>query len=358
MKKRVLSILLAITMVASVLTGCSGGGGNTTAGNTAGTESIGGETDGDLSGKIIAIVVKSAGNPFNERESKGFKEAIEELGGTCIIKAPESASAEAQITMINELVSQQVDAIAIAGNDENALQPALEQAINAGIKVLSVDSSVNADSRLVHVNQAGITEIGSCLVDAIADIAGEEGGEFAILSATSQAVNQNAWVNAIQTELEKDDRGLTLVKIAYGDDEFQKSVDETKALLTNYPDLKVICAPTTVGIMAAAKVLKDQNSDVLLTGLGLPSEMKDYIGEDNVCPYMYLWNPRDLGKLAGYTAAALVTGEITGAAGDKYTAGDLGEYTIVTAKDGGTEVILGPPFQFNPENIEEWAEVY
>jgi len=166
---------------------------------------------------------------------------------------------------------------------------------------------VNADSRLVHVNQTGITEIGSCLVDAIVDIAGEEGGEFAILSATSQAVNQNAWVKAIQTELEKNDRGLTLVKIAYDDDEFQKS-------------------------------------DVLLTGLGLPSEMKDYIGEDNVCPYMFLWNPGDLGKLAGYTAAALATGEITGVVGDKYTAGNLGEYTIVTAKEGGTEVIPGPPF--------------
>lgn len=359
MKKKALGVILSIAMVAAALTGCGGGGATTGGGGTtAETGSTGGGAAGDLSDKKIAIVVKAAGNPYNERESKGFKEAIESLGATCIVKEPESASAEAQITMINELVSQKVDAIAIAGNDFNALQPALEQAMNAGIKVLSVDSSVNPDSRLVHVNQAGIDLIGTTLVDAVADIAGSEGGEFAILSATSQAANQNAWIEAMEAELEKDSRNLKLVKIAYGDDEFQKSVDETKALLKNYPNLKVICAPTTVGIMAAAKTIKESNSDVILTGLGLPSEMADYVGEDNVCPYMFLWNPIDIGRLAGYTAAALVKGEITGAEGDTYTAGDLGEYTIVKASDDGTEVILGPPFEFNAENIAEWADVY
>lgn len=358
MKKKALGVILSIAMVATALTGC-GGGTSTTAGkDDTQAASVGGSAAGDLSGKKIAIVVKAAGNPYNERESKGFKEVIEELGATCIVKEPEDPSAEAQITMINELVSQQVDAIAIAGNDEDALQPALEQAAAAGIKVLSVDSSVNPASRLVHVNQAGIAEIGTTLVNAVADLAGAEGGEFAILSATSQAANQNAWIKAMEAELEKDNRNLKLVKIAYGDDLFQKSVDETKALLTNYPNLKVICAPTTVGIMAAAKVLQEQKSSVILTGLGLPSEMADYVGADNVCPYMFLWNPIDIGRLAAYTAVALVNGEITGAEGDKYTAGNLGEKEIVKASDNGTEVILGPPFEFNAENIKEWAEVY
>jgi rhamnose transport system substrate-binding protein len=154
--------------------------------------------------------------------------------------------------------------------------------------------------------------------------------------------------------------GLELVDVVYGDDQYQKSVDQTLALLSKYPDLKCICAPTTVGIMAAAKVLQDQGKagTIKLTGLGLPSEMADYIGTDKACPYMYLWNPIDIGRLSAFTSIALVKGEITGKAGEKYTAGDMGEYEIVAAADGGTEVILGPPFKFDPSNIEEWKTVY
>jgi rhamnose transport system substrate-binding protein len=114
-----------------------------------------------------------------------------------------------------------------------------------------------------------------------------------------------------------------------------------------------------VGIAAASKVVIDQGvSDKLkVSGLGLPSEMAEYI-EQGVCPYMYLWNPIDLGYLTGYTVDALVKGTITGAAGDTFSAGKLGEYTITEAADGGTEVLLGPPFKFEPSNIADWKDVY
>ena len=185
-------------------------------------------------------------------------------------------------------------------------------------------------------------------------------GQIAILSATSQAANQNTWIEWMKKELEEGDyKGLDLVKIAYGDDEFQKSVDETEALLKNYPDLKAIIAPTTVGIMAAAKVVTDKGliGKVAVTGLGLPSEMAEYITNGS-CPWMYLWNPIDVGGLAAHASIALVKGDITGAAGDKFEAGTLGSYEVISAADGGTEVLLGAPFKFDPDNIDEWKSVY
>lgn len=316
---------------------------------------------GSADGKTLAIVTKSAGNPFNEKEAEGFQEVIEAEGGTVIVQHPESATADAQITVIQSLISQGVDSICIAANDVNALQAALEDAMAEGIKVCTVDSTVNPDCRQVHVNQAGVTEIGQALIDAVYDIAGGE-GQYAILSATSQATNQNAWIEAMKTIQEGDEKyaGLELVEVAYGDDELQKSTDQTQALLQKYPDLKVVCAPTTVGIAAAAKVLQDQKSSVKLTGLGLPSEMAEYIGDDDEhsCPYMFLWNPIDLGRLGAYASIALVNEEITGAEGDTFTAGELGDYTVVAADDGGTEMILGAPFKFDPSNIDEWKEVY
>jgi rhamnose transport system substrate-binding protein len=95
---------------------------------------------------------------------------------------------------------------------------------------------------------------------------------------------------------------------------------------------------------------------VKITGLGLPSEMAEYITNGS-CPYMFLWNPIDLGYLASYAAVALSSGKITGKVGDQFGGGKLGQYKVISSSDGGTEVILGPPFKFEPSNINEWKSV-
>lgn len=348
MKKKILATLLCVAMAATMLAGC----GSEPASSTS-----------DSGKKTYAIVTKSAGNPFNEKVADGFKEVIETAGGECIVKHPEAATADAQVSVIQSLISQGVDSICIAANDENALQAALEEAAAAGIKVSCLDSKVNAASRKLFVNQAGVQEIGQTLMDAVYEISGGS-GDWAILSATSQAANQNAWIEAMKSIMESDPKyaDLNLVEVAYGDDEPQKSTDQTQALLSKYPDLKVICAPTTVGIAAAAKVLQDQGSSVKLTGLGLPSEMAAYIGDDDAhsCPYMFLWNPIDLGRLGAHASIALVDGKVTGAVGETFEASGMASspYTITDAGDGGTEVILGAPFKFDASNINDWKDVY
>ena len=88
--------------------------------------------------------------------------------------------------------------------------------------------------------------------------------------------------------------------------------------------------------------------------------MLEYTGADDEhsCPYFYLWDMEGLGKLSAYATMALVKGDITGAVDETFTAGNLGDYTITEADDGGTEVVLGAPLQFNPDNIEEMAKLY
>lgn len=346
MKKKLLSMILSTAMVAALLTGC---------GSSAPAASA-----GSSEGGTFAIVPKAAGNAFNEKEVEGFKEVIEANGGNFVVNYPEEATADAQITVINSLISQGVDAIAVAANDANALTAVLQDAMDAGIKISTLDSDTVADARATFANQAGVVEVAQALCDGVLDIAGGE-GQWAIVSATSQATNQNAWIDAMKDIMANDSKyaGLELVEIAYGDDEPEKSTTVTQALLTNYPDLKVICAPTTVGIAAAAKVLQDQKSACKLTGLGLPSEMAEYIGDDDAhsCPYMYLWNPIDLGRLSAYISMALVDGTITGKIGDKFSC-DLADYELVDNGSGASQVILGQPFAFTPENIDEWKSVY
>ena len=319
----------------------------------------GGSRDSGGGTERHAIVFKNTGNPYGERQMGGFENGIKEQGFEAILRAPDLPTAEAQIQMVDQLIAQRVTSICIVGNDYDALQPVLTRAMNAGIKVYSLDSSVNSRSRATHVNQADTQAIGETLVEAAYDMAGGS-GEIAILSATSQASNQNAWIAVMQETLKQPKyANLTLLPIAYGDDLRDKSTSETQGLLASYPNLKVIIAPTTVGIAAAAKVVTDQNliGKIKITGLGLPSEMAEYI-TNGACPYMFLWNPIDVGYLGAYVATALTKGTITGRVGDRFSAGRLGQYTITQAPDGGTEVLLGPPFKFEPSNINTWKSVY
>jgi rhamnose transport system substrate-binding protein len=343
MTKKVLALALIMALIGSVAAFAAGG-------------KQGGEGGGN---NVHAIVFKSTGNPYGERQMGGFEAGIKEQGGTAILRAPDLPTAEAQIQMVDQLIAQRVASICIVGNDFDALQPVLTKAKNAGIKIYSLDSSVNPASRLTHVNQADSEKIGITLVEAAYDLA-KGSGEIAILSATSQASNQNLWIDYMKKELAKPKySSLNLVKVAYGDDLRDKSVSETEGLLLSYPNLKVIIAPTTVGIAAAAKVITDRNlvGKVLITGLGLPSEMAEYI-DNGACPYMYLWNPIDVGYLGSWVATGLTSGKITGKEGEKFSAGRLGEYTITKAPDGGTEVLLGPPFKFDKANIADWKNVY
>lgn len=348
--KKILSICISAVLSVSLLAGCGGKSGS--ADNAASDSSKG------SSSATYAFVAKDVQNPYMKKVYEGFEKACKEVGVSPLYKGPEAATPEKQIEIINQLVAQKVSGIAIAANDADALQPALQEAMNEGIKVISLDSAVNKDSRQTHIQQADPEKIGRGLIQAAYDMVQGKGG-IAVLSATAQATNQNLWIEWMQKELkEHPDKyaNTPLIKVAYGDDDPTKSTSETQALLTN-PDVKVIIAPTTVGMLAAGKVLQDKKSDVKLTGLGLPSEMAPFI-EDGTCPWMYLWNPVDIGYLAGYTMDSLNKGEIKGAKGDSFKAGTLGDKAVTDAAGGGTEVMLGDPFKFDKNNIAEWKTVY
>ena len=303
MKRKTLArTICTVLAISTLFTACSAGGSASKADASPSTAASGKASQAaagnSAAGKKYAVVLRSTGNPYAEKEGEGFKKSVTDLGAEAIIKAPDQPTAEAQIVMVEELIAQKVDGIAIASNDIDGLQPVLTKAMGKGIHVISLDSSVNKDSRETHVNQADPIAIGKTLVEAAFDMMGGK-GEFAILSATSQAANQNAWIAQMQTTL-KDPKykDMKLDKIAYGDDLRDKSTTETEGLIKSYPNLTCIVSPTTVGIAAASKVVVDKNltGKIKITGLGLPSEMADYITK-GVCPYMYLWNPISVGTL-------------------------------------------------------------
>ena len=305
-----------------------------------------------------AIVCKDASNPYMLRMISGFETACKALGVKSVTKSPETATVDGQITIVNELVAQGVKGIAIAANDAAALEATIKAATAAGVVVVTLDSDTKGSQ--MFVNQAGVEQVAQVLVDSILDMAGGE-GEFAVLSASSTATNQNAWIAAMKVIIDgnPDKYGkLNWVETVYGDDESQKSTDEMQNLMTKYPTLKVVCCPTTVGILAAAKVVaNDPSCGIKIAGLGLPSEMKDYTGDGKACPYMYLWNPIDVGNCAAYIIKALADGKV-GAIGSSFTAENGTTYEVMAGDPAAAQIIVGPPFAFTGENIAEWANVY
>ena len=303
----------------------------------------------------IALVVKSLGNGFFDAANKGAQEAATEIGGVEVIyTGPTKATAEAQIEVVNALIAQQVNAIAISANDADALVPALKKAMERGITVISWDSGVAPEGRQMHLNPSDTNLIGETIIKLAADYL-PEGGEVAILSASSTATNQNAWIEAAKKALPEKFANINLVATVYGDDDSAKSTDEAKGLLASHPNLKAIIAPTTVGVVAAAQVVTDAGliGKVNVTGLALPSEFKTFI-DNGASQAVALWNPIDLGYSAVYLAHGLATKKAEAKPGAKLSIGRVGEVTL----DDTNSAAMAAPFTFDKSNIEEFSKIY
>jgi rhamnose transport system substrate-binding protein len=302
----------------------------------------------------IALVVKSLGNGFFDAAARGANNAADEIGGIEIIyTGPTSATAEGQIDIINSLIAQNVDAIAVSANDPDALVPVLQRAMDRGIKVLSWDSGVAAEGRMLHLNPSDTDLIGKTIIQLAADYL-PDGGDVAILSASSTATNQNAWIDAAREILPTEFPDINLVAVVYGDDDSVKSTNEAQGLIASYPDLDAIIAPTTVGVVAAAQVVTDMGliGQVNVTGLALPSEFKQFI-DNGASQAVALWNPIDLGYSAVYLAHGLIGGQ-EAAPGATFSIGAVGEVTL----DDNTSAAMAPPFTFDASNIEEFSQIY
>jgi rhamnose transport system substrate-binding protein len=349
--RALLTALLLVTALAVAACGSTKDdeSSSSSAGSTSGEEA---KSSADIKKGLKTVSIpKQLGNPYEETEHSGVTEALKEIEGSNRVSGPTDASASSQVSIINSAVQRKPDALIIAGNDPNAVAPALKQADRRGVKVVAMDSDVAPDARTVFINQTSAPLIGKGQVELIAKQIGGK-GEIAILSATANATNQNTWIKFMKEELKKPAyKDIKLVKVAYGDDDDQKSFQEAQGLLQAYPNLKGIISPTTVGISAAARYLSTspKKGEVKLTGLGTPNQMRKFV-KDGTVEEFALWVPKDVGYLAGYAAAALVSGQITGKEGESFKAGRLGERKI----GAQGEIILGPPTGFKKSNIDEF----
>lgn len=353
--RRACAALAAVTSLTLAATAC---GGTTKkdvkAGNT-GSAVTGGKADPNAAlkkGLTVGFLPKAVNNPYFTSADKGGETALTELGSKYKEVGPSSATdTSGQVSYVNTLTQQQVNAMAVSAQDPGALCTALKQAMSNKIKVVTYDSDTNPECRNAFVSQASAEDLGRTEVQLLAEQIGYK-GEIAILSAAQTATNQNTWIDFMKDEL-KDPKykDVKLVKVAYGNDDAQQSFQQTQGLLQEHPNLKGIISPTTVGIKAAAQYLSGSKykGKVKLTGLGTPNDMRKYVKNGTVDAFE-LWNPAKLGELAARTAVALASGQITGAEGETFKAGDMGSFTI----GKGGVINLGKPTVFDAKNIDQF----
>lgn len=316
-------------------------------------------------GKSLNMVLlpKFSGNAVFDQAHNGALEAAKELQNPTELQflAPPASNAAGQIDIVTNATTQGVNAIMISNNIGDQIGPAVKAAKDKGITIVTWDSPIpSAENEDVFVAQVDFTETGKVMADMALQIL-PNGGKFAVLSASPDAANQNAWIQSFHDILKNDPKYAKLeeVDLVYGNDEAEKSYSEALALVDKHPDLQLIMAPTSIGIVAASKAMQDENlcGKIKVSGLGLPAEMLSYTMND-CAPQFALWNFVDLGYLAYYTAYMVANGDLKAEEGAKFTAGRMGEYTI--EKDAnrgkGLRILMGPFSIYDKSNVEAAAK--
>jgi rhamnose transport system substrate-binding protein len=319
----------------------------------------------------IFMVPKFTGAAYFAATEKGAKEAVAELTrrGAAIdflYTGPSVANTDEEIRIIDDLIAQRPTALIISANDAEALVPVARKARQAGIRVVTYDADV-ADPAARHwfVNQATFRAVGATLIDVVAEQAGRN-ARFAVVSADPGAFNQNSWIEAMKTRVRERYPNMRLVDIRYGYDKPDDSFRVAQDLINRYRGrLDAIIAPTSVALPKVAEAVEQAGlrGKIVVTGLSTPNDMREFVKRGTV-KTVVLWNPVDLGYLAVYVAHATVTGALKeGVARQSIRAGRLGNREAVsrlqdiTAKGPLTlrnVIVLGPPFRFTRENIDQF----
>ena len=348
MNKSALTLAVGATAVLTFsLTSCASDSGSGSGGGSADNAS-GNCVEGPIK---IGLIPKLGTDPYMVTVQKAVEAAAAKDGSTVTYTSPSDATGAAQIPFVNQLISQGVDVIAISGSDLNSASAALAKAKEAGIKVISWDSDVAPDSRAFFLNQADTAKIGDQMLSSLSDMIGGE-GEFAILSSTQTAVNQNAWIDSIKDKLANDGKysKMKLVTVAYGEEKADVNAQKAKELVQAYPNLKGIIVPAGIGLPAAAEALS-QSGDlgrVKISGLGPVTLVSQYIDSGNVQDVW--WNVSNLGTLTFATAQQYAQCKIEPKEGTSYDVDGLGKFTV---GENGT-VLLGEPTIVTPANVKDF----
>jgi rhamnose transport system substrate-binding protein len=307
----------------------------------------------DKAGQPITLVdvPKLIGIGYFDATALGMQQAAEELGNvTVITDGPTEANIDDQITVIENYLARGVDGVLFAANDPVAISPVLRRALASGVHVVGYDANSEPDARTWFVNQAEFNGIAKAMMDALAEEKGTD-ASFGIVTSTFTTPNQARWIAEMWAYTNKCYPEMTWLETLEAQEDSVLSFNQATTLLNKYgDDIDGIFGMTSVATPSSADAVTQAGlcGEVAVIGLATPNAMKPYVNSGCV-KSVVLWNPIDLGYAAVYVMRAVVDGTLQPGA-TSVEAGRLGELMIVN----GSEVLLGAPFIFTAENINDF----
>ncbi|AJQ26272.1 autoinducer 2 ABC transporter substrate-binding protein [Pelosinus fermentans] len=334
--KKTVTMLLVFMFIALLLTGCGSSSSNAPKADS-----------GAKTGKkVVAMVPKVIGSPYFDTCAEGAKKVAAEFGFEFLYTGPTSADAAQQVNIIQDLINKKVDVLIVAANDAQSVAPALKKAKAAGIKVMTYDADSTPDARDLFINQTTPEILGRHIMDNVAKEIGGS-GEYAILTASLTASNQNVWIKWMKEQQAAKYPNITLVTIAPSEEDQQKAFAQTQNLVKAYPNLKGIAALSTVAEPGAAQAIEQLNviGKIKLVGLATPNGMRQYL-KSGAAQSATLWDVGKLGYLSMYMAKQLLDGKTPTDGMEVPTVGK------VAYKADNKEIIMGEPLDFTKENVD------
>lgn len=273
------------------------------------TSSAGG--DNSLKGKKykIATVVKLTGVAWFDRMNEGIKKFGEETGNETFMVGPQKADAALQVQIIEDLIAQKVDAIAVVPFSAEALEPVLKKARDKGIVVITHegDGMQNTD---LNIEAFDNYEYGAFLMDNLAKAMGEEGEYMTTVGSLTTKSHVQWEEGAYKRQIEKYPKMHAVARKLETNDDLQTASEKFRETIKAYPNLKGFQGASGNDAAGAALAVEEMglNGKVHVVGTSVPSVSKKYL-ESGAMDMIGFWDPADAGYVMNKLAVMLLEGK-------------------------------------------------
>ncbi|KMJ57646.1 LacI family transcriptional regulator [Bacillus sp. LL01] len=360
MKKNTLALFLVVLMVFFVAA-CSSENGGTSGSGTDGAANedllnpANYKSDKDKSEWTIGVVTKDNTAAWFKRMEIGVNEYGDEMNINVIQRGPANADAASQVQVIEDLIAQGVDALAVVPIDPGAIEASLKNALSQGIAVVTHEAS-NQENTLYDVEAFTSEAFGNTIMDTVAELMDEE-GKYALMVGYTTSTTHMEYANAQKARQEENYPNMELINggevpSAESEESVSVAYDKAKEILKANPDLKGFTGVASTDIPGVANAVEELGlaGKVSIVGVGTPNELNSYVKAGTINKLL-LWDPKDAGYAMVSVAAKILAGEeITEGSGLGVTG-----YESVTIIEGTNKVIVGnAPLEIDIDNIDDF----
>lgn len=244
--------LLALLAVAAI-SGCGGSTPEPGAGS-APSETAAPAPDSPPNALRIAVIPKGLAHQFWLTIKAGAEAAAKENGAEIIWQGPaKETEVEKQINIVQDMITSKVDAIVLAACDEQALVPTVQQAIDAGIPVITIDSGVASDLPISFVATDNV-EGARMAADTLASLIGKSGNVGLIpfiKGAATSNMREDGFLAGIAAYPD-----IKVTATLYCQSDVEEAMSVTQDMLTQDTEMKGIFATNEPAAIGAAQALK------------------------------------------------------------------------------------------------------